>query len=273
MKKLLLILLSSTLSATTHPTSAQPLAAPDTISAYPLTVTERFTTNLLFPAPIFRVDLGSGDILARKMGKTENVLLLKANRPGVRPTNVSVYLADGEFYSFIIRYADTLANFNYSFGLGAPHALFTSNLPDIAKLDSDIVDLAARPPFLHAHASDGGLHLTLRGIYNKDGLLWLTLLAANRSTVDFEREGLRILIADRHPVRRTATQTVELTPLLTRGGESLSSGRHMPIEIAIHPLTLPQGTRMLLEYRETTNGRRIQLTITRRQLLRAQKIE
>src|SRR5579859_6002873 len=91
------------------------LAMPDTIGAYPLLVTERYTTNLLFPSPIFKVDIGTADVLARKMGKTENVLLLKADRRGMASTNVSVYLADGRFFSFEVRYADSLSTFNYSF--------------------------------------------------------------------------------------------------------------------------------------------------------------
>jgi hypothetical protein len=212
----------------------QGLAVPDTISAYPLSVTERFTTNLLFPSPIFRVDLGSSDVLAKKMGKTENVLLLKANRAGVRPTNVSVYLQDGRFYSFVVSYADSLKAFNYSFCSGVARVRFSGEGGDVARLDSDVVAMAARAAggrFVRAKGSDGGVGLSLHGLYGKDGLLWMVMAASNRSTVDFEREGVRIAIEDHRRMRREAVQSVELEPVLMRGGDFLGGGRRMLVVV------------------------------------------
>jgi hypothetical protein len=268
MKRLLSILLS----CATFLCNGQGLALPDTIAAYPLSVTERFTTNLLFPSPIFRVDLGSGDVLAKKMGKTENVLLLKANRAGVRPTNVSVYLADGRFYSFIVRYADSLTSFNYSFCSGSPRVRFSGGAGDVERLDSDFVAMAARPGFLRARGSDGGMRISLRGLFTRDSLLWMVFAARNRSNVEFQREGVRISIEDRRRVRRTAVQAVEVETTLVRGGEFLGGGRRMPVVLALRPLVLARGKRMVVEWREAGGGRRIRVVVSRRQLLRARNL-
>src|SRR4051812_43764006 len=89
----------------------------DSIGSFPLQLAERYTTNLIFPFAIVGVDLGSGDVIAKKMGKTENVLLLKAGKAHFLPTNVSVYLKNGVLYSFRVTYADSLLVFNYSFGV------------------------------------------------------------------------------------------------------------------------------------------------------------
>ncbi|HVU97997.1 MAG TPA: DUF4138 domain-containing protein [Puia sp.] len=271
MKRSLFVVLSfAVLCASAQGPAA--LLAPDTIGAYPLSVTERFTTNLLFPSPIFRVDLGSGDVLAKKMGKTENVLLLKANRAGVRPTNVSVYLNDGRFYSFVVRYADTLTTFNYSFCSGPPRVRFSGEAGDIARLDSDAIAIVAKPGFLHAAGSDGGVRLSLRGLYTHDALLWLVFSARNRSEVEFERDGVRITVEDRHRVRRAAVQSVEVDPVMVRGGDFLGGGRRMPVVVALRPLVLARGKRMVVEWREAGGGRRVRVVVSRRQLLRARKI-
>jgi len=249
------------------------LVAPDTIGAYPLSVTERFTTNLLFSSPIFRVDLGSGDVLAKKMGKTENVLLLKANRAGVRPTNVSVYLADGRFYSFVVRYADSLTSFNYSFCSGQPRVKFSGQAGDWARLDSDVVAVVSKPGFLRACGSDGGVRLSLRGLYSRDSLLWMVFSASNRSDVEFQREGVRISVEDRRRVRREAVQSLEEDPVMVRGGDFLDGGRRMPVVVALRPLVLARGKRMVVEWREVGGGRRVRVLLSRRQLLKARKLE
>src|ERR1700754_1104234 len=71
-------------------------AIPDSIGSYRLNLAERYTTNLIFPFAIAQVDLGSGDVIAKKFGKAENVLLLKAGIGHFAPTNVSVYLENGK---------------------------------------------------------------------------------------------------------------------------------------------------------------------------------
>ena len=249
------------------------LTAPDTIGAYPLSVTERFTTNLLFPSPIFRVDLGSGDVLARKMGKTENVLLLKANRAGVRATNVSVYLTDGRFYSFIVRYTDSLTSFNYSFCSGVPRVRFSGEAGDVGRMDSDAVVVVSKRGFLRAWGSDGGVRLSLRGLYSRDALLWMVFSARNRSDVEFQREGVRVTVEDRRQVRRAAVQSVEVEPVMIRGGDFLGGGRRMPVVVGLRPLVLARGKRMVVEWREAGGGRRVRVVLSRRQLLRARKLE
>jgi len=273
MKKLLFVVLSFGALCASAQGPAATLAAPDTIGAYPLSVTDRFTTNLLFPSPIFKVDLGSGDVLAKKMGKTENILLLKANHTGGRPTNVSVYLTDGRFYSFVVRYADSLTTFNYSFCSGPPRIRFSGEAGDIAQLDSDAVAVVAKPGFLHTAGSDGGVRLSLKGLYTRDALLWLVFSARNRSDVEFEREGVRITVEDRRRMRRAALQSVEVDPVMVRGGDFLSGGRRMPVVVAIRPLVLARGKRMVIEWREAGGGRRVRVVVSRRQLLRARKLE
>lgn len=274
MRKLLWVLMSFGIFGVKGQDAAgiRALTAPDTLAAYPLSVTERYTTNLLFPSPIFKVDLGTGDVLARKMGQTENVLLLKANRPGMPSTNVSVYLTDGRFYSFLVRYADSLTSYNYSFCKGAPRALFTGSVASVEQLDSDAVAVAAHTIRLRIAGSDGRVSLRLKGLFLKDGLMWMHFHAQNRSAIDFIPAGLRFAVQDRKRVRRTAVQSIDLQPVYTGSAAELAGGAQLSLVAALHALTIGRDKQLVVEWREAGGSRRVRLVINGKHLLRAKKI-
>jgi conjugative transposon TraN protein len=256
-----------------HSAPAASLPAPDTIQAYPLSITERYTTNLLFPAAIFKVDIGTADVLARKMGLTENVLLLKAGRRGMASTNVSVYLVDGRLFSFLVSYADSLSSFNYSFCPRGPRALLKGMGTDKERLDSDAAEVALRGGRLKEKVSAGRVRLGLKGIFLKDGLMWLGLKAHNGSAVDFVPAGMRFSIEDRKKVRRTAMQSLEVAASYIRAGnEVLCGGMSMPLVAGLRPITVAKGKRLVVEWRENGNGRRLRLVIGGKRLLRAVKL-
>jgi hypothetical protein len=181
-------------------------------------------------------------------------------------------LMDGRFYSFVVNYSDSLSSFNYSFCSGTPRVQFSGVGGDVARLDSDVVSLVARKGFLRDGGSDGGMRLVLRGLYNKDDLLWMVFGAKNRSTTDFERESLRISIEDHRRVRRSAVQSLELSPVLVHGGDFVGGGRRIPMVVAMRRVMLTRGRRMVVEWREAGGGRRVRIVVSRKQLLRAEKL-
>ena len=251
---------------------SQTLAAPDTIAAYPLQITTRYTTNILFPSAIFRVDLGTEDVLAKKMDKTENVLLLKANRKGMEPTNVSVYLADGKFYSFAVTYGDSLASYNYSFSAPASRAQYTGILTNTDHLDADAATIATLHARDHLSTSSGRVHLRLNGIFLKDNLLWLNLRARNASPIDFQPAVLHFSIRDRKRLRRTATQSIDLSPVYIPADSALSADHATSLIAALKPFTLSRDKQLVVEWREAGDGRRVRLTIRGHHLLHAKRI-
>ncbi len=74
------------------------------IQSYHLNITCNKTTNLIFPFSIVNVDRGSKDVLVQKVKGAENILQVKADKPNFSETNLSVIMADGNLYSFIVDY-------------------------------------------------------------------------------------------------------------------------------------------------------------------------
>lgn len=246
---------------------------PDSIGSYSLQVSERYTTNLIFPFAIFQVDLGTGDVIGKKLGRAENVLLLKANTPHFLPTNVSVYLENGALYSFRVSYSDTLRTFNYMFrgdtsGKVSSPVIFSGPGMDARKMKDDARLLRKGRQFLHVGASDGKVRLVLKSAYLKDRLLWLSFKAHNHSLIDFRPDVMRFSIEDRKRVKRTAVQSIGITPVYNPQGDCLAGGSQNMLAVAFTPFTIVPGKNLVVDWSEPNGGRRIRLLIKGRELLR-----
>ena len=237
----------------------------DTIGVIPLQVADRYTTNLIFPAPIFNADIGSGDVIARKVGKTQNVLLLKAARKGIAPTNVSVYLTDGRLYSFAVEYSDSLRAFNYSFG--SSKIQFSSVSDDRGQLEANAVAVTSSPGFLHISKASGGIRLRLKGIYCKDDLLWLGFKIGNKTAFNFTGRLWHCTVVDKHRWRQRAVQSIEIPPVYS-GETALAAGGVAVFAAAFKPFPVTRGKRVVLDWGDE-NGRRVQLVIKGKKILRA----
>jgi conjugative transposon TraN protein len=262
--------------------------SPDSIGSYPLELAERYTTNLIFPFAIANVDLGSGDIIAKKMGKAENVLLLKAGKAHFAPTNVSVYLENGRLYSFRVRYADSLAVFNYSFPADSVTTLkasearaqpepssvkFTAWPMHKGRMEEDAKRVVEEKPFLRVRVSAGGVGLALRGAYLKDGLLWLSFRASNRGLIDFKPDLLRCQLEDGKSVRRTAVQSIEVHPVYDPAKIVLAGGSRSKWAIGFRPFVAGPGKNLVVEWSGDKDGRRLRLVIRGKYILKARNLK
>jgi hypothetical protein len=284
-----------------------PASVIDTIDAIPLQVTQHLTTNLRFPAAIFRVDIGSGDVLAKKTGKTANILLLKAGRPGFPVTNISVYLDNGCLYSFLVSYTDTLTSFNYSFRDEAQsrptrrELIFSNIADDRGRMEEDAKLVSAADGFMHVSASAAGLRLLLKGSYIKDSLLWLQLRTDNRSTLDCRPALLRCSEEDRRQWNRTATQSIGIKPaydpgvirLAARSNAPFAAGSNASFTAGNAPFTagnapftaassasfalgiqlpsMTKGKQLIIQWGEA-EGRQVRLRIPSKKLLRSRQL-
>ncbi|MBS1659500.1 MAG: DUF4138 domain-containing protein [Bacteroidetes bacterium] len=252
------------------------------IGSFSLELAQRYTTNLIFPFPIANVDLGTGEIIAKKMKNIQNVLLLKAGKSHFAPTNVSVYLENGRLYSFRVTYADSPAILNYSFlpdsaaSIAANQhkdaiAKFTSWPVDKGRMQEDEKLITAANPFQRAAASASQLHLTLRGTYLKDELLWLRFSARNTSQIDFKPELLRCSLEDTKAIKRTAVQSIEIAPVYTPASTTLAGRSKTDWALGFAPFTIDSGKRLVIEW-GGQDGRRLRLHIKRKYLLRAKDL-
>lgn len=253
--------------------------APDSIDSYPLQVSVRFTTNLIFRYRIAQVDIGSGDVMGRKMGKAENVLLLKAARVGFPATNVSVYLEDGRLYSFVVSYSDSLRVFNLSFAADTVRSGAAEGGASLARarlsgwpaprdtMEVDARKVAGARACLYVRGCSDQLELRLRGVYLRDSVLWMAFKGKNYSRVVFRPGRMRFFVEDRRKVNRTATQTVEWNPVYD-GAPAFIAGEHA-WGVGFVPKALSRGKQLVVVWSGSEDGRTVRLVVKGRHILRA----
>ena len=75
--------------------------------SYPLGVSNRKTTHIIFPAKIREFDAGTSDVIAQIPETVPNILRVKAKEKlDFCETNMTVITEDGGFYSFFVRFQE-----------------------------------------------------------------------------------------------------------------------------------------------------------------------
>jgi conjugative transposon TraN protein len=247
------------------------------LDSYKLEITYNKTSNLVFPSPIASIDRGSPDIIAQKAGGAENILRVKAGIKGFEETNLSVITGDGKLYSFLVCYA---AQPPYlSVNLTLPEKAFlpqAGTTPDVSTpVDAKgLHGLSERA--LHQQSNvrvrtkRAKMEAVLEGLYVKENLLFFRLQLHNHSSIGYDLEGLRFSIRDSKVAKRTASQEVEVPPVLITGGEGGVNGKGKASLVAVLPKqTLPDGQYLHIDVAERGGGRHLSLKVKDRLLLKA----
>ena len=213
------------------------------IHSYSLQLTVGKTSNIIFPFPLRSVDRGSAEILVRKAAGVENILQLKAAKPNFHPTNVSVVTSDGRFYSFVLSYSQDPAVLNLSFSSDSSVMLEgTIENDSLLKSTAEHVCLAERT--LHFTARGQDLKLRLENIFTDQRLLWFCFSLASRSSINTAPFQFRFFLRDRHEVKRTASQFLELEPVY-----HYSAGQDSGVSkfiFAFRPFGIPRKKQLIL---------------------------
>jgi Domain of unknown function (DUF4138) len=248
--------------------------------AVPVTVNKM--TNIIFPEAIQVGVKVSRDVLVQKVRGVENVVELKAVRPGFQPTNLSVYGRDGRLYSFLLQYADSaVLNFRvvpvvsgWPLGGGfvsppGPAAVMLSDLPtNLVALRADADDLAETKTFLHVSASTEGMRLRLAGLYLRDSLEWMVLELSNRSQIPFRPGYARFFVQDRKQVKRKAVQEVAVAPVYGAVPGVVSGRGRVRFALGFDPFTVSRDKRLMVEI-AGADGRMVVMEVKAKVLLKA----
>ena len=229
------------------------------IPSYHLSVTDQKTTNLIFPYRIEKADIGSADVIGHSDEKLANVLFLKAAVKNFAPTNLSIYTADGKFYSFNVIFREDPDTLNLSF-MNVPEARLAFNEKT---LDSVAGLILQEPSFLHRKISNEAVRLRLNGIFIQDQMIWFRLELTNDSQIEYQTSGVQFFIRDKKQTKRTARQEIEKIPVWISKDQLL---------LAFPAFTIEKNKELRIQVREKNGGRQLDLKIPSRVLLRCQNI-
>lgn len=273
--------------------------------SYPLGISDRKTTHIIFPAAIKEFDAGTDYVLAQVPETVTNVLRVKANpkatafcRPDSgRETNMTVMTTDGGFYSFLIRYQEEpeILNINMANNLTADE--YTSRTLGINQATAITFAIApSRPDGPTLSESDmqhqcervderksfirnigaSSMRMTnlLTGIYVGDKVMYLQFTLRNDSQIDYEPDFLKFYVRDKQVIKRMAAQEIELKPYghYPDTPRLLRSKSEYKLVYALPLTTLHQEKVLDVELYEKNGGRHLRFQVESDVLLLAKPL-
>jgi conjugative transposon TraN protein len=281
MRNIKIALLASTLLTSAAPalTYGQQLPSPagrtyKAEAVRELEITTSQTTILLFDAAINNYDRGSSDVIVKTLKGIDNVLRVKAYRPALTPTNLTVYTSDGHIYPFFIHYRQQPATMITSCApedKATPQAHFSNNrLNDdsIGRLAEKIASLPPRSKRPAAHQK-GGMHLYVSGIYLQDGVLFIQFTLRNLSSLPYNIDFTRFFVRDRQRSKKTINIEKEVKPLLLKAEEhSITQQGPAVFVAAFEKFTIADKKTFTIQVYEKSGDRQLTCNIKGKRLLK-----
>ncbi|MFT4152235.1 conjugative transposon protein TraN [Parafilimonas sp.] len=247
------------------------------VKPYHVAVAFSKTTNVIFPYSIMSVDIGSRDVLAQKAKGAENILQLKAAKDSFPQTNISIVTADGKFTSLLVDYAEQPSVLN----LLLTDKEKQGNLPASSEgINQQQLEHYAAMALISKEKARGmkdnssGILFKLNGLFIHDDIMLLRFNIINNTDVNYDIGQLRLYIHDEKKARRTATQEIEISPLLVYNNISKVSGRtdHTTV-LGVPRFTIPDKKYLSVQLMERNGGRNIELHVKNKKIVKAIRID
>jgi conjugative transposon TraN protein len=245
------------------------------IQPFYLSISSSKTTNLIFPYAIKSIDRGSKRVLVQKAKAAENVLQVKADTVDFKETNLSIITQDGQFYSFMVSYAEnpTWLNLQISKDSGLEkQAIFQEPIINKALYDRNVDTISLQQQFLNKCKSSNKIILSLLGIYLKDNILFFALSVENLSLFNLTIENIEFIVKDRKSSKRSAVYEKLFQPLFDPFIPTLDANDKRYIITGFQPFTFFPSQVLHIKLREKNGGRSVIMPIKLKKLLKARAI-
>lgn len=247
------------------------------IETYHVTVALSKTTNIIFPYAIVGVDIGSRDVLAQKAKGVENILQLKAAKDSFPQTNISIITADGKLTSFLVDYDQQPSVLNLALtGVGGQN---TISIPS-DNINQEQMDHFAKMTAESKAKARGikdktfGILFKLNGIFIHDNVMLLRFNISNETNINYDIDQLRLYIRDQKRSKRTATQEIEILPVLVQGNNNSVMGQSDNTIVFVVPkFTIPDNKYLAVQLMEKNGGRHLELHVKNKKVVKAVPID
>jgi len=253
------------------------VAQTKSIEPHALSITYSKTTNVIFPYAIVSVDRGSRDVLAQKANGVENILQVKAAKENFPQTNLTVVTADGKLTSFVVDYAEQPTALNIS--------MSTPNEDPVIAIPTESVNMEEMQEFARSSVASEkklggekdktfGIRLKLNGIYIHGDVMCLRIRISNSTNIDYDIDQLRLYIRDQKKVKRTASQEIEISPVLIYNDSPKVSGKsENTFAFVVPKFTIPDKKFLVIQLMEKNGGRHLELHVKNKKIVKAAMVD
>lgn len=248
-----------------HPASAQGKEkSPGEIISYPIDIAYSKTTSIVFPFDVQSVDKGSRDILVQKAKGVDNILQIKAAVRNFEQTNLTVVTADGKLYDFRLCYLEDPNTLTHTFSDSRQDNFINySDQNDNKKKIFYGAELAFHErKKVNYNEKQNGITLAVTGIYIHNDLIQYRIKIVNDTDISYDIDQFRFFIRDQKKVKRTASQELELVPVLAyKTPEKVEAKSEVQFVYVLPKFTIPGQKKLIVEMIEKSGGRHLQLVL------------
>lgn len=230
------------------------------------------TTNIIFPYAIKNVDRGSAEILVQKAKGMDNILQLKAAKQQFVPTNLTVVTADGQLYSFLLRYDEKTPDLNFSVNTTESQQqviLFSGESSNekelqlyskLAVFDKSMIRGEKERKY--------DIKLQLNGIFIQNDVMYYRIVVTNHSKIKYDVDQFRFFIRDSKKVKRTASQEIEISPCyILNNAATIDEDSENTFVFAVPKFTIPEEKYLAIQLTEKNGGRQVALHVKNKKLV------
>jgi len=218
------------------------------------------TTSIVFPYAIKSVDRGSQDILVQMAKGVENILLLKAGQANFNETNVTVVTADGSLYSYIVHYEEQCPILNLveeetrSITQGLLFSSENENQKEIQQYA--VLALSKKMKVNGLKKNKYNIKVEATGLFIHQDVMYFRLVLSNLSNINYTIDQLRFFTRDQKKSKRTASQEIEMFPLLgTSKVKTIPAQSEITVVFALPKFTIPEKKYFAIQLIEKGRGR------------------
>ncbi|MBS1528798.1 MAG: conjugative transposon protein TraN [Bacteroidetes bacterium] len=280
MKKIIILLIGSltAMCLQVQAQQAKDFQESAIVTPYRIRISNLKTTMLLFPSAIKSVDRGSRDILAERVAESENALKLKAGRPDMNESDLSVITADGRLFSFIVSYSALLPyqaiDLRQEELAEKAQVQFKSQQLNLPVIRQTAASILGQKDFLHVHTNSQHMRLRVQAIYQSAGMLYFKLSLINRSNLPYGIDFCRFYSIDNKKVKRTAEQESDKRPVYSTLDTSttISGKQRMQLIYVVPQFTISDGKHLVIEIYERGGDRKLSLAMSGKEILKARPV-
>jgi conjugative transposon TraN protein len=224
------------------------------------------TTSIVFPYAIKSVDRGSQDILVQMAKGVENILLLKAGVVNFNETNLTVVTADGSLYSYILHYEEHCPALNlieeetHSLKQGLLFSSENENQKEMQQYAQ--LALSKKMKISCLKEKKYYIQLEATGLFIHQEVMYFRLVFSNLSNINYTIDQLRFFTRDQKKSKRTASQEIEMFPLLeTTKVKTIPAKSEITVVFALPKFTIPENKYFAIQLIEKGGGRTVELDV------------
>jgi conjugative transposon TraN protein len=237
-----------------------------------LQIAQLKTTSLVFPYPIKSIDKGSSEVLIQKAKGVENILLVKAGKENFSQTNLTVVTTEGKLYGFVLNYDEQCPDMNFladsESALNGDIVFTLDNENQKTILQYAQLALIKKKKLNGMSHNKFNIRLRLTGIFIYQDVIYLRLLLGNKSKINFDIDQLRFFIRDQRKSTRTASQEIEISPILmTSELIKIPECSEISLVCALPKFTIGERKYLTIELLEKNGQRQLGLDIKDHQLM------